>query len=61
MASNATNRDQKPETVQMQAGWGDVREVIPEMVPVLEAQGWKRVVATTTTKQEQNDEAGKQR
>ena len=60
MASNATNREQKPETVQMQAGWGTVREVIPEMVPVLEAQGWTRVTVTPT-KQEQKDEAGKQR
>ncbi len=58
MASNASNREKQPETVAMQAGWGDVREVIPEMVPVLEAQGWKRVV-TTITKREQNDETGK--
>lgn len=54
MASKA----KQPETVKMKAGWGDVREVIPEMVGVLESQGWV-IVENTVTKQEQDDETGK--
>lgn len=34
---------QQPDTVKMKAGWGDVRDVIPEMVGVLEEQGWVKV------------------
>lgn len=40
---NQENREQAPELVPMRAAWGDEREVIPEMVPVLEAQGWSVV------------------
>jgi hypothetical protein len=55
MACNA-NREKKPEMVTMVAAWGDVREVIPEMVAVLEEQGWKRKLdGVTAPKQEQGN------
>jgi hypothetical protein len=59
MASKATvpaNREQNPETVRMQAGWGDIREVIPEMVEPLKSQGWVEVTENNPV-EETTDEA----
>jgi hypothetical protein len=51
---NYENREQAPELVPMRATWGDVRDVIPEMVAVLEEQGWCVINQESTNEEEES-------